>query len=120
MTSDYDVWIHFDDVEKLNAAFAPLEHYPNYAPAEARKRGRYVLENGQRVNVLLARAATAPTQAGLTFDEAWDAKQVVRIDDNLEAHLPSIEHLIITKRWGSRPRDLVDIDWLAVLQSTKS
>jgi hypothetical protein len=29
--------------------------------------------------------------------------------------LPSIEHLIETKRWASRPRDLVDIEWLTQL-----
>ena len=28
-------------------------------------------------------------------------------------------HLILTKRWGSRPRDLVDIEWLTVLKGER-
>ncbi len=116
MTSDYDVWLHFDDVEKLNGAFAALDHHPNHAPNEARKRGRYVLENGQRIDVLIARSATTPQGEALTFDEAYSARQRVKIEEGLHADLPSIEHLIVTKRWASRPRDLIDIEWLTVLK----
>lgn len=118
MTSDYDVWLHFDDVELLNAAFAALDHHPNHTPEDARRRGRYVLENSQRVDVVIARGATASdaTDEHLTFRQAWDARVRVQIDEGLFADLPSIDHLIITKRWGSRPRDLVDIEWLNVLK----
>lgn len=102
MTSDYDVWLHFDDVEKLNAAFAALDHYPNHPPEEARKRGRYVLENGQRVDVLIARAATAPTLERLTFQEAWDARQTLQIGEGLVSELPSID-LLLPRRQGTTP-----------------
>jgi hypothetical protein len=119
MTSDYDVWLHFDDIEKLNEAFAAFDHVPNHPPDEARRRGRYVLENGQRIDVLIARSATTPQNEKLTFDEAYAARQRVKIDSALHADLPSIDHLIITKRWGSRPRDLVDIEWLTVLKERR-
>lgn len=42
LTADYDLWVHFDDVEKLNAAVAPLDLLPNRSPEEARRSGRYV------------------------------------------------------------------------------
>lgn len=120
MTSDYDVWLHFDDVEKLNAAFATLDHHPNYSPEVARKRGRYVLENGQRIDVLIARGKSDVTGQSLTFDEAWSARQRIEIDVGLHADLPSIDHLIVTKRWASRPRDLVDIEWLTLLKEKET
>lgn len=120
LTADYDVWLHFDDVEKLNAAFVGLDHYPNHPPEEARKRGRYVLENGQRIDVLIARAATAPSNETLTFEQAWAERQHLAVGGDLYVDLPSVDHLIITKRWGSRPRDLVDIEWLTLLKAGKT
>jgi hypothetical protein len=68
LTADYDPWVHFDDIEKLNAAFARLDHEPNRPPGEASHTGRYVLD------------------------------------------------LITTKRWASRPRDIVDIQYLEQLR----
>lgn len=61
MTSDYDLWLHFDDAEKLNAAFAAVDHCPNRTPEGARRTGRYVIENGERVDVMLARSAISST-----------------------------------------------------------
>lgn len=57
-THDYDLWIHIDDIELLNAAVAPLDHFPTCGPAEARSRGRYVLEDGEHVDVLLTHSRT--------------------------------------------------------------
>ncbi len=115
MTVDVDLWVHFDDVELLNAALASLDQSPNRTPADARARGRYVIENGERVDVVVARAATDPTGVVLTFDDAWTRRQEVVICGATVA-LPSIEDLIVTKRWGSRPKDMVDIQWLTELK----
>ena len=41
-TFDYDLWVHIDDIEKLNAALAPFDLHPKRTPAEARSIGRYV------------------------------------------------------------------------------
>src|SRR3954470_4277317 len=57
LTADYDFWLHLDDVETLNAAVAPFDLIPpTHDPAAARQRGRYVLENDERVDVLLERS----------------------------------------------------------------
>jgi hypothetical protein len=120
MTSDYDVWLHIDDIELLNAAFAQLHHFPNHPPDVARQRGRYVLENGQHIDVMVARAKSDQAACSLTFDEAWSARQTLVIEGSLTAYLPSIDHLIVTKRWASRPRDLVDIEWLSIFRANQT
>src|SRR5437762_12120620 len=60
VTADYDVWLHIDDIEILNAAMAALEYAPNHEADDARKRGRYVLENSAHIDVLVARAKSTP------------------------------------------------------------
>lgn len=56
-TVDYDFWVHRDDPEKLNAALEPLGLVANRTLKEARARGRYVLENGEHLDVLEAKRA---------------------------------------------------------------
>jgi hypothetical protein len=36
----------------------------------------------------------------------------VDIGEGLMVDLPSIDDLIITKRWSSGPKDMIDIQWL--------
>jgi hypothetical protein len=115
LTADYDLWVHFDDVEKLNAAFAPLDHEPNRTPEEARRTGRYVLENGEHVDVMVARAKADAAGRSLDFDSAWQRRQSIEVWPGAVIHLPSVEDLITTKRWASRPRDIIDIQYLEQL-----
>jgi hypothetical protein len=111
MTVDYDLWAHIDDIELLNTALGVLDQYPDRTPQRARETGRYVLENGERVDVMVARAATEPGGIVLTFDAAWQRRVTLEIHGSA-VHLPSIDDLIVTKRWGSRPKDMIDIQWL--------
>jgi hypothetical protein len=113
MTTDYDLWLHFDDIEKLNAAFANVDHYPNHEPADARKRGRYVLENSQHIDVMISRSQGSEASY-LSFDDAWERRRPIRVPGG-EVFCPCTRDLIRTKEWAKRPRDLVDIDWLTVL-----
>lgn len=116
LTADYDLWVHIDDVEVLNAAFAERGLAANHAPDEARRRGRYVLENGERIDVMLARARTGSDGRVLSFDDAWSRKCTIAIAPGLVAHIPNIDDLITTKRWASRPKDVVDIQFLELLR----
>ena len=116
MTAHYDVWVHIDDIEKLNTAFDALAHAPSRTPDEARKTGRYVIENGERIDVIVARSASTPAGVALAFEAAWTRRQPVSISGEVTVFLPSIEDLITTKRWGSRPKDLVDIQFLETLR----
>lgn len=115
MTGDFDFWIDIDDIEKFNAAFAGVEQLPNRTPDEARRTGRYVIENGHRVDVMVARGKTAPDGTSLTFDVAWQRRQAVELF-GATIYVPSIDDLITTKRWASRARDLADIQWLEALR----
>ena len=49
--------------------------------------------------------------SGVTFDDAWQARQKVVID-NMEIGILSRSHLIQNKRACGRPKDLADLDWL--------
>jgi hypothetical protein len=112
MTADYDVWVHIDDIDLLNQAFAPFDHVPNRTAKEARQVGRYVLENGERIDVMVARAKSTPEGKVLDFDAAWKRRQQIAVMPDVSVSLPCLDDLVTTKRWGGRPKDLVDIQFL--------
>lgn len=116
VTADYDLWVHIDDIERLNSAAEPFDLAPNLPPEAARQRGRYVLENGEHVDVLVARSQSAPDGTRLTFDDAWARRQSIAYTGSIRLTIPSIEDLITTKRWAMRDKDLADIRFLEGLK----
>ncbi|MFO0670778.1 MAG: hypothetical protein U0235_14295 [Polyangiaceae bacterium] len=118
-THDYDLWLHIDDIERLNAAVAPFEHYPNVSPVEARARGRYVLENGEHIDVLLTRSRTTHKGETLTFDDAWQRRERIELADGVSACVPCIDDLIRTKEWAMRAKDIGDIQLLEALRKSQ-
>jgi hypothetical protein len=115
-TFDYDLWVHIDDIQLLNQVLARFDLFPNKTPEQARATGMYVLENGEKVDVFVARSA--PTKDGvqrLDFEEAWSRRKSVPYGGGGTLTLPSIADLILTKRWSMRPKDLLDIQALEVL-----
>ncbi|MBX3215704.1 MAG: hypothetical protein KF850_26940 [Labilithrix sp.] len=119
LTGDYDLWVHIDDIEKLNASLGELELFATKEPAEARATGRYLFENDVRVDVLVARSASTSEGARLDFVDAWARRQTLDLGDGLSLALPSIDDLITTKRWGSRPKDMIDIQWLETARRSR-
>jgi hypothetical protein len=69
LTADYDFWIHIDDAAAFNRAAEPFGLVPTRTAEEARGRGRYVLENLEKVDVLVARAV--PTASDRDFEFGW-------------------------------------------------
>jgi hypothetical protein len=114
LTSDYEIRVHIDDIEKLNASLDVLGLFATKTAEEARATGRYVFENDIRVDVMVARSASTPDGVRLDFDGAWERRQTLDLGDGLLLALPSIDDLITTKRWASRPKDMIDIQWLEV------
>ena len=55
LTRDYDFWIHGDDIPIFNAAVSGFDLFPNRSPEQARKAGRYILENDEKVDVMVAK-----------------------------------------------------------------
>lgn len=118
-TKDYDLWIHADDAAKVNAATAQFGLVPSAAPEAARARGRYVLENSERVDVLVARGVSTVDGVMVKFDDVWPRRQRVDVAPGVSVALPSLDDLIATKRFGARPRDADDIRSLEVLRSKR-
>jgi len=116
LTADYDLWIDPDDVEALNAALVPLGLRPTRPPDEARRAGRYVLENDEHVDVLLARHGRPVGGATLAHADAWARRQLLRWDDATTIAVPSLDDLILTKRWAMRDKDVADIRLLEALR----
>lgn len=116
LTADYDFWLHIDDIAAFNAAVEPHGLLPSRTPEEARNRGRYVLENDERVDVLVAR--TVPTVDGVrvAFDDVWSRRRGLDVAPGATLAVPQIDDLILTKRFGGRPKDLEDIRLLEALR----
>jgi hypothetical protein len=116
LTSDYDLWVHADDIEALNRVLAPLDLFPNHPPEVARARGRYVLENDEHVDVLVARSASTRDGEAVAFDDVWARRQRLPYKAGITVAVPAVEDLIRTKRWSMRPRDVTDIELLEGLR----
>ena len=120
LTADYDFWLHIDDIAPFNAAVEPLGLFPTRTPDEARGRGRYVLENDERVDVLVAR--TVPTVDGVrvSFDDVWSRRRNLEVAVGVAVAVPALDDLILTKRFGGRPKDLEDIRLLEALRKEEA
>ena len=108
-TDDYDFWLHIEDVERFNAPLEALELFANRTPAEA--RGRYVIEGDEHIDVLIARVVPTTTGQRVAFDDVWQRRQTMQS----LIHVPALEDLILTKRFGARPKDAEDIRQLEAL-----
>lgn len=119
LTADYDLWVHIDDVARLNEAVAHLDLEPNRTPEEARRLGRYVLENSVRVDVLIARSASTKDGVAVAFDEVWARHEDMLYQGVVTIAVPSIDDLILTKRWSMRDKDIADIHLLETLKRAR-
>ena len=99
MTADYDFWIR--------------------TPLEARRSGRYRLQNDELVDVLVARSVPGP-DGPLVFDDVWSRRNTLTGDDGgSNICVPSLEDLIASKRIGSRPKDAEDVRLLQQLRKQR-
>jgi hypothetical protein len=120
LTADYDFWIHLDDIARFNEAVESMELLPTRTPDEARARGRYVLENDERVDVLVARSVPTTDGVRVAFEDLWERRRLLTLGPAVEVAVPTLDDLILTKRFASRPKDLEDIRLLEVLRSEEA
>ena len=116
LTVDYDFWLHNDDIARFNTAIEPMGLYPTHAPEEARARGRYVAENDERVDVLVARSVPTVDGIHVAFDELWSRRRGLEVAAGVVLAVPALPDLILTKRFGGRPKDFEDIRLLEALR----
>jgi hypothetical protein len=119
LTADYDFWIHIDDIERFNDAAAPFELTPSHSAGEARGRGRYVLENDEHVDVLVARSVPTIDGQPVAFADVWSRREPTFLSDGVTVQVPAIADLILTKRFALRPKDVEDIRLLEILQQER-
>lgn len=114
LTADYDFWLSIDDIPAFNAIGKRFDLHPNRTPEEARRHGRYVLENDERIDVLVSRSVPTIDGHVLDHDALWTRRRAVSVADT-KVYLPSLDDLILTKQVGTRPKDLEDIRLLRIL-----
>lgn len=117
LTADYDYWIHIDDAAAFNRVAEPFGLVPTRTPEEARRRGRYVLENLEKVDVLVARVVPTVDGIDVHFEDVWTRRRTIAVTPDVNVALPDLDDLILTKRFGARPKDLEDVRLLEVLRS---
>jgi hypothetical protein len=120
LTRDYDFWIHGQDIAIFNAAMTHFDLFPNRTPEEALATGRYVLENDEKVDVLVARTVFTVDRVRVAFEDIWTQRQIIEIAPSAKIAIPSLEDLILTKRFSARPKDAEDIRMLEALRSQES
>ncbi len=116
LTADYDFWLHIDDIAAFNAAVEPMGLYPTHTPEEARGRGRYVAQNDERVDVLVARCVPTVDGVRVDFDDLWTRRRSLELAAGVVLAVPNLSDLILTKRFGGRPKDFEDIRLLEALE----
>lgn len=119
LTADYDFWLAIDDIALFNQAAAPFELFPTKSPEEARRSGRYALENDEHIDVLVARSVTARSGEVAVFEEFWSRRCAVALAPDVRVQMPEIDDLILTKRFALRPRDVEDMRLLETLKQHK-
>ncbi len=116
LTADYDFWVHVDDAAKINGALEPMGFIPSHSPDAARGRGRYVLQNDEHVDVLLARGVPTIDGIRVAFDDLWARHRTVTLRNGGLVCIPALDDLIATKRFAARPKDSEDIRLLESLK----
>jgi hypothetical protein len=117
LTADYDFWIAVEDIAIFNAAAEGFGLTPSRTPDAARQRGRYVLENDEHMDVLVARSLTTVDGRPIEFALVWDRRRAIPVHDGTIVYVPTIDDLILTKQVSSRPKDVEDIRLLTALKS---
>jgi hypothetical protein len=52
----------------------------------------------------------------IVFRDLWERRRVVPLTDGVRVALPSLDDLMLTKRFASRPKDVEDIRLLQILR----
>jgi hypothetical protein len=119
LTADYDFWLAIEDIAAFNAVAERFDLHPTCSADEARRRGRYVLENDEHIDVLVTRHVTTLEGQVVAFDAVWARKREVALGQASEA-VASVDDLILTKQINPRPKDLEDIRLLRILKEQHS
>ena len=115
LTADYDFWLHIDDIAAFNAAVGPSA---SFRPARRTRRAL--------VGATCSRTTSRWTCSSRAPSRRWTACGSLRRRLVAPARprgrrgppvaVPSMDDLILTKRFGGRPKDVEDIRLLEALR----
>lgn len=108
-TGDIDLWIR-RSVENAQKVWRALENFG--APLfDLKTTDLTTPEMVFQIGVVPTRIDIITSIDGVDFDEAWQDKATVRIN-NLNIPVLSKAHMIQNKRSSNRPKDRIDLLWL--------
>jgi hypothetical protein len=119
LTADYDFWIAIDDIAPFNTMAAAFDLRATVSADDARRRGRYVLENDEHIDVLVARSLTTVESQPIEFENTWTHREAAQVD-SATVWIPSVNDLILLKQVAPRPQDLEDIRLLRILKEQRT
>jgi hypothetical protein len=115
-TKDIDIFIKADgdNAKKVFAALAKFgAPLGNLTPNDLIEKGKFYRMGHPPVMIDLL-----PEISGVDFDEAWEKRVDVRLDDHLSISLMDVDNLMKSKLAAARPEDLADAE--ALRRSAKS
>jgi hypothetical protein len=77
---------------------------------------RAIASSGVRALLIGRQALVALGMPVMTSEDVWERRASIEIGDGVCAVIPCIDDLILTMRFGARPRDADDIRWLEELK----
>lgn len=75
-----------------------------------------VAENDERVDVLVARSVPTIDGVRVAFEDVWSRRRGLEYAPGVQVAVPAVPDLILTKRFGGRPKDFEDIRLLESLR----
>ena len=69
--------------------------------------------------MLVARKVPTIDGVEVAFEEIWERRQALQLADRISIAVPALDDLILTKRFGARPKDAEDIRLLEILRKKK-
>ena len=70
--------------------------------------------------MLIARSVFTIDGTKVLFEDVWGRRRLIEVTPNVHAAIPSLDDLILTKRFGARPKDAEDIRMLEALRAEES
>jgi hypothetical protein len=55
----------------------------------------------------------------VSFEDVWQRRMYLPIAEDVAIAVPSIDDLILTKKFAARPRDADDVRWLEKLRASR-
>ena len=115
-TKDLDIWVETSE-ENANRVFSSLKEFG--APLSGLSATDFAeKDNFYQMGRPPVRLDILMSIAGLSFEEAWDSRNVTRLfDENI--NMISLDDLIRAKKAAGRPQDLVDAENLVLAKGVR-